>query len=184
MLNAWLKSFTGTSILLVPGGGRMADVVRELDATHALGEEQSHWLALRAMTVQAYILAALVPGMDVVDEPFVNSGLAVLDAWAFAVADEKRPRSLPHSWEITSDSLAARVAWVADVDELVLLKSQDKPGTEGKTWEEAANRGFVDPVFPIIIRQDGAKFRVRAVNLRSWQPGANPFESAKPTDKP
>ena len=36
--------------VLIVGGGRVANFVRELDSVHLIGEERSHGLALRAST--------------------------------------------------------------------------------------------------------------------------------------
>ena len=50
-LRAYLESLAPAEVLLVPGGGGVADAVRELDRVHALGGEAAHWLALRSLGV-------------------------------------------------------------------------------------------------------------------------------------
>src|SRR5262245_62868008 len=94
-LRRWLGQLPAGEVLLVPGGGATADVVRAFDRVHHLGEEAAHWLALRAMSVNAALLESLAPGVP------------VLDALAFARDDEGRPGRLPHCWAVTSDSVAA-----------------------------------------------------------------------------
>jgi aspartokinase-like uncharacterized kinase len=140
-------------VLLVPGGGDFADAVRKLDAVHRLGEEAAHWLALRALAAAADFLRALVS----------SPRLTVLDCHAFAVEDESRPGRLPHSWRVTSDSVAAHAAVVFGASRLVLLKSTDVP--PGTPWPEAAARGWVDPHFPAIVADHA--LRVEAVNFRA-----------------
>jgi aspartokinase-like uncharacterized kinase len=151
-------------MLMVPGGGALAEAVRELDSTHGLGEETAHWLALRALTVNAHFLASLVPGALVVGHPdeWQRDSVAILDCHAFAVADEGRAGALPHSWAVTSDSIAARVARVAGVRRLVLLKSVTIP--HDVDWREAARRGWVDEYFPLLV--DGT-LEVQPVNFKS-----------------
>lgn len=172
-LRSWLAA-AGPRPLLVPGGGPTADVIRSFDTSHRLGEEASHWLALRALALNAHFLAALVPGAAVVERledcPAVwqRGGIAVLDAHAFALADEQRPGRLPHRWDVTSDSLAARVASVAGAPQLVLLKSVSIP--DGVAWSEAAQRGLVDPYFAQALAERRSLFGVTAVNLRQWRP--------------
>src|SRR5262249_14102412 len=66
-LDRFLNELNEPRVLLVPGGGPAADVVRTLDRAQNLGEEASHWLALRAMTMSAHVLAALVPKTKVIE---------------------------------------------------------------------------------------------------------------------
>jgi aspartokinase-like uncharacterized kinase len=169
-LRAWLAGAGGVDLLLVPGGGPTADVVRELDRRHGLGEEVSHWLALRALSVNALFLQALLPGSRLLhglaDQPPGQGGPAILDPYDFLRGDEGRPGCLPQAWAVTSDAVAARAAVVAGADRLVLLKSVALP--EGLTWEEAAERGFVDPTLAAVLRQ-APRLQVTAIDLRGGQ---------------
>jgi 5-(aminomethyl)-3-furanmethanol phosphate kinase len=179
-LSDWVRPFVrqGTPLLVVPGGGPTADAIRRFDRDHGLGEETAHWLALRALTLNAHVLAALLPGAAVVETPEDAARLGprrlltVLDAHAFARDDERRPGRLPHTWAVTSDSLAARVADVAGARRLVLLKSVTVPG--GMDWAEAARCGFVDELFAQVLARRATPFAVSAVNLRAWPPGPPP----------
>jgi 5-(aminomethyl)-3-furanmethanol phosphate kinase len=173
-LRAWLKTQTQSEILLVVGGGPPADVIREMDRIHGLGEEAGHWLALRSLSLTAHLLATLTAGswpLPVIDHPdqrlslWAQRTIPMLDLHAFAIDDDRRPGRLPHSWDVTSDSLAARVAEVIEARELILLKSVTIP--PDMDWTEASHRGFVDGYFPTMIAR-GVK--AQAVNLRLWQP--------------
>ncbi|HZT83482.1 MAG TPA: hypothetical protein VFA26_24845 [Gemmataceae bacterium] len=170
-LRAWLAALPTPDVLLVPGGGPTADVIRDLDRCHRLGEEAAHWLALRALALNAHFLAAVLPGAVVTASLescgfLVSRGaVPVLDAHAFAHDDEGRPGCLPHTWDVTSDSLAARVALAAGARELVLLKSVSLP--EPTDWAEEGRRGRVDPFFAGVAKALPA---VRAVNLRQRRP--------------
>ncbi|HJZ92074.1 MAG TPA: hypothetical protein VKE40_14460 [Gemmataceae bacterium] len=159
-LQKWAGA-VGTHSLLIPGGGPAADVVRRLDATHGLSEDASHWLAIRMLTVNAYFLATLLGVPIVGDLSGREVPLAVLDPFVFLTADEGRPGALGHRWAVTTDSIAARVAWVAHA-ELALLKSVElSPGVE---WDEAARSGFVDPQFPNVVF--AGRLRPSWINLR------------------
>jgi aspartokinase-like uncharacterized kinase len=171
-LAEWLAWQFPARLLLVPGGGATADVVRAFDRQHGLGEETAHWLALRALTLNAFFLAELLPraGLHVVrrldDCPALwdQGRVPVIDAHAFGLADEEQPGCLPHSWSVTSDALAARVALVAGASQLVLLKSVTIP--PGLSWDEASRQGFVDDFFPRVAARLAD---VSALNLREWQ---------------
>lgn len=169
-LRSWLTTLAPPRVLLVPGGGPTADVLRAFDRTHALGEAAAHWLALRALTLNAWFLAALLK-VDVrnpLDAP-LPEGVSLLDAHAFCAADAAD--GLPACWDATSDSVAARVAVVLGAAELILLKSVAVP--EPCDWVETGRRGWVDPLFAAMLREDVSRQplapRVRVVNLRAWQ---------------
>ncbi len=157
-LARWLEITSLSEVTFVAGGGAAADVVREMDRTHRLGEEKSHWLALESLRLTASLLLALSAREGC--QPF-----RVEDLYSFARRDEGRPGCLPHRWEVTSDSLAARVAEVIGARELILLKSVTIP--PDMDWAEAGRRGYVDGYFPTMIAR-GVK--ARAVNFREWRP--------------
>lgn len=165
-LSAWSKETGLARVLFVPGGGPTTNAVRELDRRHRLGEERAHWLALRALTLNAHFLADLLPGAAIVSDPGAALGAAwtILDCHSFVEADDGRPDHLPHTWSVTSDSVAARAARLARAIQLYLLKSVIAPKTAD--WAEAARIGYVDPFFP----QAAAGLQVTMVNLRAWAP--------------
>jgi aspartokinase-like uncharacterized kinase len=166
-LCGWLERNAPREVLLVPGGGPAADAIRTLDRTHGLGEEASHWLALRALAINAALLAALVPDSCVIDGPdlaqlvWEQGRVPVLDAFAFCEADEESDGHLPHSWAVTSDSVAARAAVVLNAAELVLLKSAPPPAGDATAW---AASGYTDEYLPRALAGTGV--RLRAVDLR------------------
>jgi aspartokinase-like uncharacterized kinase len=168
-LEKWLESLGCSDVILAAGGGVAADVVREMDRVHKLGEEKSHWLALESLGLTTSLLMALAPPslrLYRLGEPGPDGrSFAVQDLHAFACWDEGRPGCLPHRWDVTSDSLAARVAEVIGEGELVLLKSVTIP--PDMDWAEASRRGYVDGYFPTMVAR-GVK--ARAVNFREWQP--------------
>jgi aspartokinase-like uncharacterized kinase len=151
--------------VVVAGGGAAADVVREWDSVHQLGETQAHRLAILSLCLSEALLTSLLPrGVLVVNRDqavaaWSTERVPILCVDAFLAAEEQgEADSLPASWNVTSDSLAAWIAarWPAS---LVLLKS---------TTPEAAGADFVDPCF----RQFAACVRqVNWINLRSGERG-------------
>jgi 5-(aminomethyl)-3-furanmethanol phosphate kinase len=154
-LSAWLDCLDAEHVLLVPGGGVTADAIRMLDGVHHLGEEASHWLAIQALSINARFLQSLLPNARLVAHLDGSTAVCILDAYPFFQADENRSDHLPHGWDVTSDSLALRVAVRAGARELILLKSVD----EGV--------GVVDGYFAEAVQQVQG-LRVRLVNLRTW----------------
>jgi aspartokinase-like uncharacterized kinase len=178
-LRQWLGRLPTQAVVLVPGGGRLADVIRLLDNQHDLGPETAHWLALRAAAVNAPFLAALlkpqavvVTHVDACPVLWHQGMIPILDVYCFMQADEGHPDCLPHTWAVTTDSVAARFACVAGARQLILLKSVTLP--EAVSWSEAARQGFVDDYFAEVVSQatadDPVQFVVRTINFRAWQP--------------
>jgi aspartokinase-like uncharacterized kinase len=175
-LQRWLDQAPVDDVVLVPGGGPTADVIRDFDRVHRLGEERAHWLALGALRLNADFLARLLPSADVIPhldrmEVARSEGarMFILDPYRFAAWDKSSNplAALPHRWSVTSDAIAARAAVVFGSNHLILLKSVTIP--EGMDWEEAGERGFVDEWFARTVRQAGNGLLIRSVNLRTWQ---------------
>jgi aspartokinase-like uncharacterized kinase len=173
-LTQWLATFSPAQILLVPGGGAIVDVVRDLDRRHAMGEEAAHWLALHAMTLNAHFLASILDSLKaiVVSDfqqcrlTWARERLPVLDVFPFCRADDNHSDHLPHTWSTTSDSIAARVAIRLNATKLIILKSGEVP--KGDEWMHPA-AGFVDSVFASLFRQakrTGSALEVSAINFR------------------
>jgi aspartokinase-like uncharacterized kinase len=123
-----LMSVLGTAarsrtLLVVPGGGPFADAVRRADRRFRLDDSSSHWMAILAMDQYAHLLAALAPGSRLVSSPaqLAAGRLNVLAVSAWLRGADP----LPHSWAVTSDSIAAWVARRLGAKRLVLLKEVD-----------------------------------------------------------
>jgi aspartokinase-like uncharacterized kinase len=111
-------------LVVVPGGGPLADAVRELDRELGLSPDAAHWMAMLAMDQYAHLLTERIPGGRLVEEP--GGIAAVLMAGGIAVLAPTRwlraADTLPHSWDATSDTVAAFVAGALDATRLVLVK--------------------------------------------------------------
>ena len=109
-------------LLLVPGGGAFADLVREQEPRFGLRPSTAHWMAVLAMDQYGYLLSDLVPGCGLVrtlDEAEASGpGAAVFLPSELL----RREDALPRSWSVTSDSIAAWLTQKVGADLLVLLK--------------------------------------------------------------
>jgi aspartokinase-like uncharacterized kinase len=107
-------------LLVVPGGAWFADAVREADRRFALPATTSHRMAVLGMEQFGWLLSELIPGAERSAEPRVRAGrTTVLLPGALALD------SLPASWQVTSDSIAAWVTADASAGRLVLVKEVD-----------------------------------------------------------
>jgi aspartokinase-like uncharacterized kinase len=113
-----------TPLLVVPGGGALADAVRGMEQELRLTPTAAHWMAILAMDQWAYAIAAAIPNARVVhdtaeiQEALAVSAVPVLAPYRWMLAADV----LPHGWEATSDSIAAFIAGALDAECLVLLK--------------------------------------------------------------
>ena len=82
---------------------------------------------------------------------------------------------LPATWDVTSDTIAARIAEHLQARTLVLMKSMSAP--VGTTREAAARMGLVDPMLPRAARSIPGN--VEVVNLFGSNSGsiAGSFEA-------
>ncbi|HEY5388241.1 MAG TPA: amino acid kinase [Thermoleophilia bacterium] len=113
-------------LLVVPGGGAFADVVREYDARFGLRPSTAHWMAVLAMDQYGHLLADLVPGCALVRTLgearawLAHEGVSVL----LPSEPLRHADTLPHSWSVTSDSIAAWLTGQVGAGLLVLLKDR------------------------------------------------------------
>ncbi len=176
-LRRWFGEQTPATNLVIVGGGHLADQIRNCDRRFHLGDDAAHRLAIRAMGVNAHLLAELigariVSGLNEVTS--VAGEILILDPVRMLLDGEPPLPSaaLPRDWNTTSDSIAAHVAQLSEADELVLLKSALPRAGDCRNWRSAAAIGFVDAHFPSIAASLPA---VRCVNLRDphmpqWRP--------------
>jgi len=108
-------------LLVVPGGGRFADAVRDADRRFGLRAETAHRMAILGMEQFGRLLGDLIPGAELCTDPTrTGSGRTHVLLPAGLSLD-----ALPASWQVTSDSIAAWVAGRAGAERLVLVKAVD-----------------------------------------------------------
>lgn len=134
-------------LLIVPGGGPFADTVRDVDRKFGLSEEAAHWMAILAMDQYAHLLASRLRAASVVWAPpeiaaaYERRELPVLapSRWL------READPLPHSWNVTSDSIAAWVAGALGAARLVLVKPPDVSSDGGDPYFHRALPAGIGP---------------------------------------
>ena len=153
--------------LIVPGGGVFARFIRECP----VDDDAAHWMAICAMEQFGWLIAA--HGIPPVADLHVPETLEVL----LPYLPLRNADPLPHTWEVTSDTIAAWVAASLSLD-LVVLKSVDGIRSSGVLIDrlsQPVETEVVDPSFiPFVISK---KVRVVILNgrvpdrLESWLQG-------------
>ncbi|MDO8871447.1 MAG: uridylate kinase [Methanoregula sp.] len=136
---------SGRPLLVVSGGGLFADAVRQ----EQVADDAAHWMAVAAMEQYAWVIAS--HGMRTTDILAVPETTAV-----FLPYISMRQRDpLPHSWDVTSDSIAAWIAAELGI-ELLVLKSVDGIFLKGIIQEQVTipiKNDVVDPFFiPFVLK--------------------------------
>ena len=127
-------------LLIVPGGGVFADCIRSLEISD---DTSAHWMAIAAMDQYGWFLASR--GVGVSDILTVPEKTVVFLPYACLRSHDP----LPHTWKITSDTIAAWVAGFLNLD-LLVLKSVDGIMVSGELQgvvNTQVNCDTVDPFF-------------------------------------
>jgi aspartokinase-like uncharacterized kinase len=144
-LSALAKNY---GFVVVPGGGRFADVVRDSDERFNLSSGVSHRMAILGMDQFGMLLAQITPNSCATYSLEDARQLAETEAVPIFLPScllfKEDP--LKNSWDVTSDSIAAYVARRLQAAKLVLVTDVDGIFTEDpKTKEDAVLLGRVSP---------------------------------------
>ncbi len=136
-------------VLIIPGGGPFTNLVRTLHAP----ENESHWMAVLGMEQYGWYIASFGIGTS----PCLQVPLRPTVLLPYALMQKEDP--LPHHWDITSDTIAAWVAYRLGLD-LVVLKSVDgimKGGTPLQQVTAPLTCEEVDPGFIRFVLDHGVR---------------------------
>jgi len=157
-LPAWLDAIAQSPlpVVVVPGGGALADEVRACQSQLGFGDRSAHRMALLAMDQLAWAIAGLRQGFTVgATEPDLRAALKHGSAavWApYALIAERT--DLEESWRLTSDSLALWFAGRIGAERCYLIKSVARQG-DGASAGQLARDGIVDAAFPAMLTETG-----------------------------
>lgn len=100
-------------VLIIPGGGIFADTVRQTNVS----DTAAHFMSIAAMDQYGWLLSTF--GIPVTTKPAINRTQILLPYTHLMKTDP-----LPHSWDITSDTISAYYANLLS-SPLIILKSID-----------------------------------------------------------
>jgi aspartokinase-like uncharacterized kinase len=157
-LDDWLAAIAAHGagkVVVVPGGGRFADAVRDAQRSLGFDDLVAHNMAVLAMAQGAQWLHArcdalrLVDSADALADTLAAGHVAL---WQALDARRDAPDELT-SWDVTSDSLAAWLAERLRAQRLLMVK-RDAPPPYADLAELAEN-GYVDAEFARFARRFG-----------------------------
>ncbi len=159
-LAAWLDAIAGARvpIVVVPGGGALADEVRACQSRLGFGDAAAHRMALLAMDQLAWAVAGLRRGFTVgASEAELRDALDAgsVAVWAPYAAIAGRA-DIESSWRLTSDSLALWLAARIGAARCYLIKSIARPkASQGSSAQQLARDGVVDEAFADLLAETG-----------------------------
>jgi len=141
---------------VIPGGWIFADIVEKLK----LNDEISHWMAILSMHLYGYYMLSYTESFVLLEpenfEEIKKRGKFIVLPYRIL----KKYDELPHSWEVTSDSIAL---WLAGkIGEKIVVKVNAAGGVirdgrivEFASSEEAVRAGIIDSYAPILMKNHG-----------------------------
>jgi 5-(aminomethyl)-3-furanmethanol phosphate kinase len=145
-------------LLLIPGGGPFADIVRQCEVDN----DTAHWMAVSAMEQFGWFIAS--HGIPVTDIIAIPGSTTVFLPYQYFIQNDV----LPHTWDVTSDTIAAWTAGNLHLD-LLLLKSVDGifiNSTLRKQVTAPVESDVIDPFFiPFVIKN-----RIKTTIVNGSQP--------------
>lgn len=170
----WLAKQEPAHHVLIAGGGALVDQVRAWHAQQPLSDAAAHWMCVDLMTATAHALHDWLPAIPLVEDDRLlcqrigKQGCTIFgpSSWLRHSEPHLPGKTLSTNWDVTSDSIAARLAIVLQAEELVLMKStlpaaDTKPPTD---FKQLAACGYVDAMFPQLVPDLPV---IRAVDLRA-----------------
>ena len=161
-------------LIIVPGGGIFADQVRNLQKSYTLNEMNAHFMAILSESLTGYLIHSLISNSKLIS----NINELKFDYWIkdnrsiipillpFDHFLEFDP--LPHSWDVTSDSIAYYFGSLLNAEKIILIKDVDGLFDDDPKMNTAANfiekitaldliklkkKTCVDAYLPILIKE-------------------------------
>jgi hypothetical protein len=115
------------AVIVVPGGGKFADAVREYDRRFALSIDVAHKMAILGMDQFGLLLSNIMPNCHVFSQLEHAKELSEAKAVPIFLPSHLmfQENPLENSWDVTSDSIAAYVAERVNAEKVVLVTDVD-----------------------------------------------------------
>jgi aspartokinase-like uncharacterized kinase len=157
VLAEWIAALAGSALplVIVPGGGRFADEVRNAQKDMGFSDKAAHAMAILAMDQFGHVILdrddRLVPARSMQDiERALGRGK--IPVWLPSSLAIPAP-DIRASWDMTSDALAAWLAGKLGADALLLIK-QTNAFSSGDDVANLTARGIVDAGFAAMLPAD------------------------------
>jgi 5-(aminomethyl)-3-furanmethanol phosphate kinase len=164
-------------VVIVPGGGVFADTVRTLYAQVPMSDSCAHALAVSAMNQFGTLLIdqmpALVPAhseLEIAERSWQHRGIVWMPSKMVMTDGD----DIPHSWDVTSDSLALWLANKISAKHVLLIKS--KRPQKNAMLSDLMQEGLIDPAYSLFDK--GSEVKTWVVYKSDYQAFLDGFNEA------
>jgi len=109
-------------ILLIPGGGSYANFIRCIDEELVLGDDLAHWMGIYSMNYNGIELNRKYHKLECIEELKTFQDAQKIFCIFLPYNYLRKDDTLPHSWDVTSDSIALYVANELNLNQCFLIK--------------------------------------------------------------
>ncbi len=112
-------------IVIIPGGGSFANFIRKIYSELQFTEETAHWMGIISMNYNGLEISKKFPNLQVIDNyenlKETSKTFCIFLPYKFIKENDK----LPHSWDVTSDSISLFIAKQLELNKCFLIKDVD-----------------------------------------------------------
>jgi len=112
-------------IIIIPGGGSFANFIRKIYKELKFTEEIAHWMGIISMNYNGLEISKKFPDLQVIEKydklKEIRNTFCIFLPYEFLKENDK----LPHSWDVTSDSIALYLTKELGLNECFLIKDVD-----------------------------------------------------------
>ncbi|MCK4286070.1 MAG: hypothetical protein KAX18_07695 [Candidatus Lokiarchaeota archaeon] len=112
-------------IILIPGGGSLANFIRKVYSELKFTEELGHWMGVISMNYNGIELGKKFSDLNTIEDinrlRKLDKVICIFLPYQFL----KESDNLPHSWDVTSDSITLFLAKELEIPHCVLIKDID-----------------------------------------------------------
>jgi len=112
-------------IIVIPGGGSFANFVRSLDEALQIGDDLAHWIAIYSMNYNGIMLHKKYPDLERIEKLKTFQDAKQMFCIFLPYSLFREDDTLPHNWDVTSDSIALYVANKLKLSRCFLIKNVD-----------------------------------------------------------
>src|SRR6056297_1107427 len=159
-----IKNINKHKLIIVTGGGKAADFVRGYDNKVQLKASSSHFAAVAAMELNSYLISDFFDDFSFFSTDFIFSKKINIFLGLDYYREIDPP---PHSWNVSSDSIALELSQRLKADNLFLIKQRTMKNNLEIKIQSAADNKLIDSYFPKLYQELDGKLKTLIINTKS-----------------